>query len=229
MMDADGKNRRQLTANFYDESTPSVSWDGQFIVYSSSRDTTPHVWRMDIDGNNQKPLTTGVLDDYYPRCAPDSRWIYFSSYRDKGRLNLWKVPANGGDPIKVSDDVVYELGISPDGRLIVTRFFQTAENKWRYGILSVDDGKHRKVFDLPTTGEVYVVHWMPDGKAIAYIDTRNGVSNIWVLPLETMKAYQLTHFDSELISGFAWSKNGKDLAIVRGEQSSDVVLLTDVK
>jgi Tol biopolymer transport system component/predicted Ser/Thr protein kinase len=229
MMDADGKNRRQLTANFYDESSPSVSGDGQFLVYSSSRDTTPHVWRMDVDGNNQKPLTTGVLDDYNPRCSPDSKWIYYNSYRNQGRMNLWKVSANGGDPIKVSDDIVYNLGTSPDGRTILTRAYQPAENKWRYGILSVDDGKYLKVFDLPTIAGQGSVHWMPNGKAVGYIDTHNGVSNIWVLPLETMKAYQLTHFDSELISEFSWSKDGKNLAIVRGEQTSDVVLLTDLK
>jgi serine/threonine protein kinase/Tol biopolymer transport system component len=229
IMDADGKNRRQLTANPYDESAPSVSWDGQFIAYSSSRDTTPHIWRMDIDGSNQKPLTTGILDDYYPQCSPDSRWVYFNSYRDKGRLNLWKVSPIGGDAIKVSDDVAYGLGISPDGRSIVTRFFQTAENKWCYGILSVDDGKHRKVFDLPTTAGERNVHWMPDGKSIAYVDTRDGISNVWVLPLATMNAYQLTHFGSEVISDFAWSKDGKNLAVVRGDQTSDVVLLKDVK
>jgi serine/threonine protein kinase len=231
MMDADGKNRHQLTTKPYYESSPSVSWDGQLITYVSTRDTTSHVWRMAIDGNNQEPLTTGILDDYSPRCAPDSRWIYFDSYRNKGRRNLWKVPPSGGDPIKVSDDDVYSAGrgISPDGRSIVVRFLLTAENKWRWAILSSANGTHTKEFDLPTTTSEQKVSWMPDGKAVAYIDTRNLVSNIWVLPLETMKAYQLTRFESELISDFAWSKDGKTLAVVRGELSSDVVLLTNAK
>jgi serine/threonine protein kinase/Tol biopolymer transport system component len=231
IMDADGKNRRQLTTNPYAQSTPSVSWDGQFIAYASAQDTTSHIWRMDLDGSNQERLTTGVLDDYSPCCGPDGRWIYFHSFRNKGRCNLWRVPVTGGDPAKVSDDdlTIAESGISPDGRSILVWFVQTTNNRLRWAALSTENGAHAKEFDLPTTANWGIVSWAPGGKGVAYIDTRNGVSNIWVLPLGTMKAYQLTHFDSEVITGFAWSKDGRDLALVRGEGTSDVVLLTEVK
>ncbi len=55
------------------------------------------------------------------------------------------------------------------------------------------------------------------------------VLNIRALPLETMKAYQLAHFESELITDLAWSKDGKSLAVVRGGLSGDIVLLTNAQ
>ncbi len=228
IMDGDGKNRRQLTSESYGKSSPSVSNNGQLIAYASRRDTTPHVWIMDIDGSDQKCLTTG-MDDYLPRIAPDNKWIYFDSYRDKGRRNLWKIPVAGGNPLKVCDEYVYSLDVSPDGRFLLVRSFDNARNKWVYEILSAGTGHPSKSFDLPITATVMQVRWMPDGNAIAFLDTRNGVSNIWVMPLNTMKSYELTHFASGLIVNFAWSKDGKNLAVVRGELTDNLVLLNDAK
>ncbi len=229
IIDAEGKDRRQLTATHHAEMSPSVSWDGQFIAYSSSRDTTPHIWRMDFDGNNQKYVTTGTMDDYSPRCSPDNRWIYFDSYRDMGRRNLWKVAADGGDPVKVSNDFTINLGISADGRSVLVQVYQTKEKKWSYAVISAEKGTVTMTFSLPLTAPRSLVEWMPDAKGISYVDTRNGISNIWVLPFSTMKPYQLTHFDSDLIANFAWSKDGKSLALARGEENRDIVLVTEVR
>ena len=226
MIDADGKNRRQLTSNPFGEYTPSASINGRFIAYQSSRDTTPHIWAMDADGNNQRKLTTGA-DDYEPQCSPDNQWIYFDSYRDNGRRNLWKVAVTGGEPMKVAQDYVNSRGVSPDGQFLLVRLFQKAEKKGSNAVLSAETGKLIKTFELPLTSAS--MRWMPDGKSIAYVDTRNGVSNIWVMPLATLKPSQLTHFDSELIANFAWSKDGKNLVLARGEQTNDIVLLNDTR
>jgi serine/threonine protein kinase/Tol biopolymer transport system component len=227
IMNADGSEKQQLTSNSYGEWSPSVSWDGKLITYISERDTTPHIWRMDIDGNNQKQLTTGALDDYYPTFSSDGQWIYFYSYRNNGRQNIWRVPVDGGDPKKVCDVSAYRVDISGDAQRIVTYFFDVASNRWRPAIISTESGKLLSFLDLPVTAGY--VRWMPDGKAVAYIDTRNGVSNICVLPLESKKPYQLTHFDSQLIAEFVWSKDGKDLAIVRGMQTNEIVILAELR
>ena len=133
----------------------------------------------------------------------------------------------GGEPVKVTQDFVISRGVSPDGQSLLVRLFQKAEKKWSNAILSAETGKPVKTFELPLTSGS--MRWMPDGKSIAYIDTRNGVSNIWIMPLATMKSSQLTHFDSELIANFAWSKDGKNLALARGEQTNDIVLLNDTR
>jgi len=227
IMNGDGSNRQQLTTDSTGEYSPSVSWDGNSIAYQSYRDVTPHVWRMDMDGSNQKQLTSGV-DDYGPIFASDNKWIYFNSFRDKGKVKIWKVPSTGGEPVKVSDDVMKLEGFSFDGRLMAASYYDVKLNHWRQAVVSADDGKLLKVFDPPLTAN-WDMKWMPDSKSLLYRDTRGGVSNLFVLPLNTMKPYQLTHYTTDIIYNFAWSKDGKYLAVVRGEQSYDIVLMSEIK
>ncbi len=226
IMNGDGSNRQQLTTDSTGENSPSVSWDGTSIAYLSWRDKTPHVWRMDMDGRNQKQLTSGV-DDYNPTFTPDSKWIYFSSYRDKGKIKIWKVPSEGGELTKVSDDVMRLRGISFDGKLMLAEYYDVKLDRWQQAVISTDNGKLLKVFDLPATG--WRPKWMPDSKSLLYVGTRGGVSNLFVLPLNTMQPYQLTHYTTDIIYNFAWSKDGKYLAVVRGEQSNDIVLMSETK
>jgi serine/threonine protein kinase len=61
--------------------------------------------------------------------------------------------------------------------------------------------------------------------AITYLDTRRGVSNILAQSIDGGPARQLTDFQSDFISSWSWSPDGKQIAIARGSQTSDVVLI----
>jgi Tol biopolymer transport system component len=45
---------------------PSWSVDGQEIVFQSSRDGNPEIYRMDADGSSQERLTTEADADVHP-------------------------------------------------------------------------------------------------------------------------------------------------------------------
>jgi len=57
----------------------------------------------------------------------------------------------------------------------------------------------------------------------------NGISNIWVQPLDGSAAHPITDFKSEQIWSFSLSPDGKSLAVLRGHYDSDVVLLQESK
>ena len=65
--------------------------------------------------------------------------------------------------------------------------------------------------------------------AIAYIDTRAGVSNLWRLHLDGSPRKQITDFKTDQIFQFDWSRDGRWLALARGSVTSDVVLVRDSK
>ena len=71
------------------------------------------------------------------------------------------------------------------------------------------------------------VRFTPDGKSLSYTVTEHGISNIWAQPLSGGPPKQVTDFKTDQIFDFAWSRDGKSLALSRGHQSRDVVLLTD--
>jgi Tol biopolymer transport system component len=67
-----------------------------------------------------------------------------------------------------------------------------------------------------------------EGKAVVYTVREKGVDNLWLQPLDSSPFRQLTHFTSEKISQFAFSRDGSQLAIERGHTESDAVLLRDL-
>jgi len=73
------------------------------------------------------------------------------------------------------------------------------------------------------------LRWTPDGRALTYIDTKGGVSNIWSLPLDGGLPVQLTDFKADQIFWFDFSRDGKQLALSRGTQTSDVILIRDFR
>ena len=69
--------------------------------------------------------------------------------------------------------------------------------------------------------------WSPDGKALQYVLTRDGIGNLWEQPLTGGAARQLTHFKTNLILDCVWSFDGKQLAMARGNFNSNVVLISN--
>jgi Tol biopolymer transport system component len=101
----------------------------------------------------------------------------------------------------------------------------------RVAIIPFEGGDPVKVLDLPRTSFTGTpgLRWTPDGRALTYIDTINGVSNIWSLPLDGGKPLQLTDFKTDQIFYFDFSRDGKQLAVSRGTQTSDVILIRDFR
>ncbi len=222
----DGSNQRQLTLTPERELSPSVSADGKFIAYVSFRDTTAHIWRMDIDGGNPKRLS--FAEDYGPSITPDGKWVLYSGWAT-GKILLYKIPLAGGDSVELSPNPASFPNLSPDGKLIVCQYYDAEKKKWGHAILTCEGAVLQRFFTLPYSAYTRSLSWYPDGKSITYIDTHSGVSNIWSIPLEGGEAKQLTHFTSGLIFKYSWSRDGQNLAVARGQETSDVVLITDTK
>jgi Tol biopolymer transport system component len=94
-------------------------------------------------------------------------------------------------------------------------------------IIAFDGGTVMHHFDWPTSA--WRPRWAPRSDAIDYILTQNGVSNIWQQSLAGGPPKQVTHFDSGEIFDFEWSRDGKQLALTRGNESSDVILMSNFR
>ena len=203
---------------------PSVSPDGRFIVFVSDRNGPSQIWISDVEGKNEKRLTNGT-DDSWPQFSADGQWVVYQSIVE-GRRTLWKVPVAGGDPFPLTDHPSVCPVVSPDGKWISCYYRAETKAPWKLAIIPIAGGDPVKLFDIPPTVTLLsLVRWTPDGRALAYIDNREGVSNIWALPLDGSKPSQLTDFTTERIFWFDWSRDGKQLALTRGSVSSDVVLI----
>ena len=57
----------------------------------------------------------------------------------------------------------------------------------------------------------------------------NSVGNLWSQSIDGGPVKQLTDFKDSLMIGYAWSVDGKQLAMTRGLLLRDAVLIQDVK
>jgi Tol biopolymer transport system component len=111
-----------------------------------------------------------------------------------------------------------------DGKLAAFKTVEhSGEHKAELALVSTDSGQARQIeFQHPAFGLVRFSH---DGKSVVYPTRKNGVDNLWLQPLDGTKGHALTDFQSERIYDFHWSLDGKKLALVRGHNDSDVVLI----
>ncbi|HKR01677.1 MAG TPA: protein kinase [Pyrinomonadaceae bacterium] len=225
IMDQDGGNQKQLTSEVGSNFSPAVSPDGRYIVFVSDRKEARHnIWRMNIDGGDARQLTAGSYDRN-PSFSPDGKWVLYTSLGDK-HPNLWRVSIDGGEPVKLTDKYSILPVVSPDSQWIACYYWdEKPESQLGIALIPFEGGEPVKTFNLPAQ----TVHWTPDGLALTYVDSRGGVSNIWSQPVDGGKPVQLTDFKSDLIFGFDWSRDGRQLACARGIVTSDVIHFSGLK
>jgi eukaryotic-like serine/threonine-protein kinase len=198
-----------------------------------------NLWRMDADGSNLKRLTDGE-DDIAPACAANgSKWVY---YFDVSAARWMRVPLDGGKTEALprtgvtGSPSLFITDVSRDDSLLVTpaSIFEPAKNTYKqtFGLVKTNAlATAPQVFDADSrivlAGGLSPL-FTPDGQAVAY-PIRGGSDeyNLWVQPLDGKPGHQITHFSTEHIPVFSWSRDGKKLMVARDHVESDVVLLRD--
>ena len=133
----------------------------------------------------------------------------------------WSIRAPGSFPFEHAEAVTVGLrAISPDGKWIAVD--HSPRGTPEVAIYPFQGGEPRKTFHISSDN----VRWTPDGRSLAYLDSKS-VSNINSQPVDGSSPKRLTDFTSERIFSFAWSLDGKQLAVARGTLTYDVVLITD--
>jgi len=227
IMNPDGSARKQLTFSNGFDTNPAVSPDGSHIVFASDHDGSLNLWQMKIDGSDLERLTSGEGEDN-PRFSPDGDSLFYTSV---GNWRLWRLPAEGGEPRPLGLGHSEEVNPSPDGKWLAT--FGRAEqpdDHYQIVVSPVSGDSPPKTFVLAKDA-VYVssdIRWTPDSKAVTYVSTQAGVSNLWSQPLNGEPAKQLTNFDSDQIFHFDLSPNGQELVCSRGRWAHDVALIKSV-
>jgi serine/threonine protein kinase len=223
--DVDGSNARQLThgegLNYY----PSVSRDGRTIVFDSTRSGTDEIWKMDIDGGNPVQVTHNGFE-LFPKITPDGKSIVYQSWMRQG---IFKISLTGGEPIQLTPDPGFFPSVSPDGKLLAVAKIDRPPTMY-LDILPLVGGPSIRQFDVPVLGVAGIpLSWTRDSKGVIFLDSRDGVDNLWLQPLAGGKPRQLTNFSSDRIYSFDWSANGKQLVVARGTSSSDIVLVSNFR
>jgi eukaryotic-like serine/threonine-protein kinase len=220
-MNVDGSERALLVPNAHNLFSISSCGD-RYVAYDSYRDGQIELWRADADGTNG----VKIADDVRPSaCSPDGKWVYYAS---KGKI--YRMPAEGGASSEVvsvpGHSEAWFLTVSPDGTLLGFMYQEGAPVPvLKAGVVSGNGGTAHFISILPFG--FGSLHWSPSGRALQYHLTRNGATNIWEQFLAGGNPHQITHFASGRIFDFAWV--GKQLLLTKGNESSDVILISNFR
>jgi Tol biopolymer transport system component len=228
IMKPDGSEQRQLTINSSQNFDPTVSPDGRFLVWGARYTGNTNLWRMDLEGGNPKQITRGV-GEYFPDYTPDGKWILYTAYDPVSSVwSIYKVAEDGGTPVRLTEKESAISSVSPDGQFFACNYQDQGGVSYKIAIIPIGGGPPARIFDTPGSfGRT--IHWTNDGRSLVYVVTQEGISNIWEQNSTGGSPKQLTDFKDQRIYGFAWSRDGKQLAISRGVVNSDVVLIRDFR
>jgi len=137
VMDADGSNVTKITEFGYN---PAWSQDGREIVFSrvnvqevnSRTAALSPLYAVDVETKKIREVAEG--DAAQPSCSPQGNRIAYWVMHKGGQRDLWTVDAQGGEPVKVTDDKANDWNPvwSPDGRYLYFLSDRNGQmNLWR--------------------------------------------------------------------------------------------------
>ena len=181
VMNADGRNLKQLTDAPAEDSWPQWHPNNQRIIFTSNRDGNFEIYLMTVEGKVIENLTDDPVIDIDPAWSPDGRNIVFSSKRGKTLGDLFVMDANGENLRNLTNHRALDTQPkwSPDG----TQILWTSHRDGTGDIFLMDaDGANAaklNAFAAPRDHwEELEPTWSPDGGMVAYVTAGGGDSFI---------------------------------------------------
>ncbi len=183
VMPAQGGPARVLAPHPAMDRHPSWSPDGREIAYDSNRGGHSDIWVVPAEGGDARQVTDDASEDIHPVWSPDGDDLIFSSNREDGIRRLWRVPARGGEAVRLSAGPGYSAYWSVDGK---TLYFggqnERADNIWA---LSAEDGTEHPVTDLSGRyGRLEPISLDTDREYLYFIWAED-LGDIWVMDVAT--------------------------------------------
>jgi eukaryotic-like serine/threonine-protein kinase len=231
----DGSNRTTLASDTSARINAATPCGDRYLVLSWLGHKSPNgvvgdaIWRVDSDGSNAVQLTSAGFTVSLA-CSPDGKIVYYFD-EDADRIKQVSIDGEKSGIVPGTDIpkefVIESFGnVSPDGKQMAF-FSENESGQENLDTVALNAGPNPPRRSLkPDPRASGPVKFTPDGKALAYPITENGVENVWVQPLDGSAGHQITYFKSGWGS-FKWSPDGKTLAIFRSNTQSDIVLLRD--
>ncbi len=220
--DADGSNAVQLTDRLGREQCgPRWSPDGKRIAFDSMTEAGDlDVLVVDAAGGPARRLASSAHYESLPSWSRDGRYVYFTSDRS-GRFEIWRVPADGGDAVQVTDQGGVTSFESADGRTLLyvkdrvdrqPLFARTLGTAGERQVLPEIVGRF---FAVDDAGVLFVARVEPSGRALRHLDIATG------------RVRERARLDVQLSQGLTTSRDGRTILFAANQPLNDDLYLIE--
>lgn len=219
----DGRECQPLLLLEHTQGTPAFSPDGRKLAFSSSHGGSIDLWVMDLETRRLTRLTHDEERDVWPAWSPDGKRILFTKRISSTRTTLFLLDLERGEEREFCPELSWGRcgSWSPDGKQVV--FVSSGHEGESRGLWVAEaDGTHpRELYQSP--GRDDEPCWSPDGRFIAFSSDQGGVMNLWLLEVETKRAFPLTFFTEGWASSPCFSPDGEWIVFARKVGSNSVL------
>jgi serine/threonine protein kinase len=206
------------------QSPAAVSADGTGVAFALRRDGKQQMHIMTADGTRLRSLSNDVDVRGAASWSPDGKWIVVAG-SDRNGLGLFKLPVDGGAPVRIATGPFLDPVWSPRGDPIVycgPQVFTLTP------LLAVHpDGTPTKLPEIKVQREGARARFLPDGTGLVYmLGNTMAEQDFWLLDLNTMRSRRLTRLSSPAVMRtFDITPDGRRIVFDRLTEDSDILLI----
>ncbi len=229
----------QLTKNKWIDFNPSVSPDGEKLLFVSDRDGNREIYITDLEwmdgytqwrGNNLRNITNSNEHDWTPVFSPVENRIAFSTYfPENDNYDIFIMNDEGGEKENLTNTSSYEKfpQFSPDGSFLVYQGWQRGKMEIFFVSLleknNINISRNINSNDILSHGNSF----SPDGQKIVFTSERDGDRNIYLMKINGSEIEQLTDNKSNDYEP-VFSRDGRSIAFTSERDGNKEIYLIDL-
>ena len=207
------------------QSPAAVSADGSGVAFALRRDGKQQMHVMAADGTRLRPLSSDVDVRGTASWSPDGKWIVVAG-SDRNGSGLFKLPVDGGSPIRIATGPYLDPVWSPRGDLIVYSGHAGVHARsrcWQCTRTVRRRSCRRSTCSAKVSGRAFC----PTARGLVYmLGNTLAEQDFWLLDLSTMRSRRLTRLSSSAVMRtFDITPDGSRIVFDRLPEDSDILLI----